>query len=320
VGIVLPHFVLSAQKFANSKMSKQTKHWTITLNNYTEDEIEVWRKLKDHGVSYICFQKEIGETNGTPHLQGYCICEKRIRLSGLKKLVGNRVHAIPSNGSPSSNRAYCSKSKTAVPDTFEEYGEIPANQGKRTDFTAFQDAVKEGLRCKRKAREDFPELVAKYPRWCYDILSDQKDIQVEEHELYEWQSALSEDLLQPPDDRKVIFVIDKRGGQGKTWFAKHYCKKYDDAQYMEPSKKVDMAYALQDDLRVLFLNITRTTDENNLNYLYAFIESVKDGMVFSPKYESRMKYYDKVHVVVMMNQDPNMELLSEDRYYIYNLE
>jgi len=74
-----------------------------------------------------------------------------------------------------------------------------------------------------------------------------------------------------------------------------------------------MAYALQDTLRVLFLNVTRSVDESQLNYLYSFLESVKDGMVFSPKYESRMKYYGKVHVVVMMNQWPNEALLSADR-------
>jgi hypothetical protein len=157
-----------------------------------------------------------------------------------------------------------------------------------------------------------------YPRWCYDILSDKKDIQVEDHPLYEWQQSLADSLTEEPDDRKVTFVIDKKGNQGKTWFAKNYCKYHEDAQFMEPAKKADMAYALQDDLRVLFLNITRTTEESNRDYLYSFIESVKDGMVFSPKYESRMKYYTKVHVVVMLNTEPNTTLLSEDRYnYIY---
>lgn len=318
VGIVLPHLVHSP-----IKLKMQSKFWSLTLNNPTEDEIRQWCEAVDKGhAKYLCYQKEVAPTSGTLHLQGYVVTEKRIRLTGLKKFLGRRIHAVRSNGTPSSNREYCSKSETAQPGTFQEFGTIPDDpqRGKRSDFDLFKDAVEEGLRCKKKAREEFPELVAKYPRWCYDILADQKDISIEDHSLHDWQKHLEESLSEEADDRKVVFVVDKAGGQGKTWFGKWYCKNHVDAQYMEPAKKADMAYALQDNLRVLFLNVTRTTDSKNQEYLYSFVESVKDGMVFSPKYESRTKYFEKVHVVVMMNQDPNLELLSEDRYVLIELK
>jgi len=32
-----------------------------------------------------------------------------------------------------------------------------------------------------------------------------------------------------------------------------------------------------------------------------------------------MKYYEKVHVVIMMNMEPNMDLLFVDRYDIIEL-
>jgi len=299
----------------NLKMS-QSRYWTITLNNYTDDEVLTFQSCNDQ-VDYLCFQKETGDS-GTPHLQAYAVFPKRIRLTGVKKVLGRRIHAVRSNGSPSSNRAYCSKEGG---EGFQEIGSLPADpaRGTRSDLELFKEAVEEGLRCKKKARTDFPDVVAKYPRWCYDLIADQKDVSVEEHQLYEWQNDLTQTLALPPCDRKVIFVVDKEGNTGKTWFAKNYTKHHSDAQFMEPSKKADMAYALQDTLRVLFINVTRTSDSNNLDYLYSFVESVKDGMVFSPKYESRMKYYDKVHVVVMMNMQPNMDLLSADRYDIIEL-
>lgn len=297
----------------------QSKYWTLTLNNYSNEEETLWQTAVSSGkATYLCYQQEIAPTNGTPHLQGYAVFPKLLRLTGVKKILGTRIHAVLSNGSPSSNRAYCSKEGGV---NFSEFGDIPADpkRGKRTDFERFQTAVSEGLRCKRKAREEYPDLVAKYPRWCYDILADQKELKVEEHPLREWQQDLADRLSEPPDDRKIIFVVDPTGNTGKTWFAKHYTKYNDDAQFMEPSKKADMAYALQDTLRVLFINVTRTSDTANLDYLYSFVESVKDGMVFSPKYESRMKYYDKVHVVIMMNMEPNMDLLSHDRYDVIEL-
>lgn len=300
----------------------QSKTWTITLNNYTEDEVKTFDQVVAQGkANYLCYQKEVAPSTGTPHLQAYIALAKRARLTGVKKLLGSRIHAVSSNGTPSSNRAYCSKEEGSVPQSFKEFGEIPADpkRGTRSDFEEFRTAVEEGLRCKKKARTAFPDLVAKYPRWCYDIIADQKDLSCEEHELYEWQKSLKVTIDGPANDREVIFVVDKEGNTGKTWFAKHYTKCHSDAQFMEPSKKADMAYALQDNLRVLFINITRMTDTDKSEYIYGFIESVKDGMVFSPKYESRMKYYDKTHVVVMMNHEPNTELLSADRYNIIYL-
>lgn len=298
----------------------QTRYWCLTLNNYDEEDLQRWDQVVSSGkADYLCYQQEVAPSTGTPHLQGYVVFPKLLRLSGVKKLFG-AVHAVRANGTPSSNRDYCSKEQEGTSD-FKEFGTLPADpkRGKRTDFEEFKEAVANGLRCKRKAREDFPDLVAKYPRWVYDTLADQQDLQVEEHELYEWQQDLTTRLSEDPDDRKVIFVVDKEGNNGKTWFSKHYCKTNDKCQLMEPAKKADMAYSLIDELRVLFINVTRTSDPSNLDYLYSFIESVKDGIVFSPKYESRMKYLGKVHVVVMMNMDPNYDLLSKDRYEVINL-
>jgi len=302
----------------------RTRFWTLTLHNPSEDDISSWcTAVEDGRASYLCFQQENAPTTGILHLQGYVVFVKTIRLAGVKKaLRSTTVHAVRSNGSPSSNRTYCSKEEGSVPNSFKEFGQIPDDpvSGKRSDLEAFKEAVANGLRDHAAARIDFPEVVAKYPRWCYDIIADQDDIQHDLHELYEWQSDLKATLELPADDRKIIFVVDKPGNHGKTWFAKQYVKMHSDAQYMEPGKKADMAYALKSHIRVLFLNVTRSVASDQMDYLYSFIESVKDGMVFSPKYESHTKYLGKVHVVVMMNQEPNMILLSSDRYVMIELK
>lgn len=293
------------------------KYWTVTLCNYGEEDLEMWRKVVGTTkATYLCYQQEKCPSTGTPHLQAFIAFSSNHRLTGVKKVLGGRIHAVLSNGTPSANRAYCSKPDSAIEGTFEEYGKLPKDpaRGKRNDFEEFRNAVAGGLRDKKKARELFPALTAKYPRWCYDVIDDYKVIDVEDHEMYEWQKDLLSTLSEPADDRKVIFVVDPRGNNGKTWFAKYYCKTHDDAQYLEPGKKADMAYALQDNLRVLFLNVTRTSESKNHEYLYSFVEALKDGMVFSPKYESRVKYFSKVHVVVLMNSPPDKTLLSEDRY------
>lgn len=52
---------------------------------------------------------------------------------------------------------------------------------------------------------------------------------------------------------------------------------------------------------------------------YDFLEDVKNGYVFSTKYESRVKTLDNVHVVVNMNETPDMSKLSADRYHIIDI-
>jgi hypothetical protein len=73
---------------------------------------------------------------------------------------------------------------------------------------------------------------------------------------------------------------------------------------------------LDDTLAILVVDVSRSSSEF-LNY--QFLEDVKDGRVFSPKYESYTKRFKSPHVVVMMNSDPDMTKLSEDRFRIIKL-
>lgn len=291
-------------------MSSVSKSWCFTLNNYDETELDSLRKSLQEKASYAIFGFEVGES-GTPHLQGFATFKKALRLTGVKKLVGIRAHVEVAKASASKNREYCSKQGK-----IEEFGCQGGQQGARSDLYAFKEAVDAGLIDSRKrAREEFPEVVAKYHRYCYDYINDHKPRAIfkKHEEFYEWQVEMNNILNRPPDDREVIFIVDEQGNSGKTYFAKYYCSLHESAFYMRPTKHADMAYALPDNLRVLFLDCTRT----QLDHLpYSFLESVKDGMVMSSKYESCMKTYGPVHVVVLMNQMPDMNALSVDRYSI----
>lgn len=67
-------------------MRSHAKAWTFTLNNYEQDDIdklEAWTNQKPK--RYVIFGKEVGQ-QGTPHLQGYLVAEKRLYLTGMKKI------------------------------------------------------------------------------------------------------------------------------------------------------------------------------------------------------------------------------------------
>lgn len=76
-----------------------------------------------------------------------------------------------------------------------------------------------------------------------------------------------------------------------------------------------MAHSIVPGRRVYFIDVPRGSMEH---LQYSICESIKDGAVFSPKYESTMKEWGRgtSHCVVLCNEDPDMEKLSIDRYKI----
>lgn len=288
----------------------RAKNWCFTLNNYSQDDIDRLSAARPD-ISYLIAGKEVGDS-GTPHLQGFFSCATQLRLRAAKALIGE-AHLTVARNVPNSI-AYCKKDGD-----FFEIGQAPPTKGSRSDLELFKTFVQEhdGTPSLATLREHFSDVCAKYPRFVESYLRDKlPPVPFQAHPLHDWQQRLNESLLREPDDRQVTFVVDTVGNQGKSWFAKYYMSLHDNAFLMRPGKHADMAYTLPLTLRVLFLDCTRS----QLDYLpYTFLEELKDGYVQSTKYECVIKQYPAVHVVVLMNQDPDMNALSADRYHLINL-
>lgn len=284
-----------------------SKRWCYTLNNYSSDELAMVEAIP---ARYHVIGKEIG-SSGTPHLQGFVTFPQKKRLAAMKKLIP-RAHFEVTVGTSQQAADYCKKDGD-----FKEFGMVP-NQGSRTDLEAFKEVVKTGVIDRKELRELFSEVWAKYPRFCNDYVTDHlPELEIPFHELREWQVDVCSIIKRPPDRRTVHFIVDEKGNSGKSWLAQHCRKVYSDVFVMRPGKHADMAYTLPDKVRTLFLDCTR----QQLEYLpYTFLEELKDGYVMSTKYECRIKEYPPMHVFVLMNQFPDMEKLSADRYNIIELK
>ncbi len=293
------------------KMVRQVKarSWCFTFNNYTEDDVNRLGRGSEV-IEYLIAGKEVGE-QGTPHLQGFIRYKNRIGFNTVKGFIGGNAH-IESAFSNDKAIEYCKKDND-----FFEFGSIAA-PGVRTDLDAFKHDVSEGLLCFKEIREKHSTVYAKYPRFCIEFVSDNSPCkEIEAHPLREWQQTLNQYLNLAPDDRTIVFVVDKTGNSGKSWFAHYYTSIHKGCQVMLPAKKLDMAYALEPALRVLFVDAPRSKQGDFI--MYDFLEDVKNGYVFSGKYESRFKKLEKVHVVVNMNEHPDMSKLSHDRYKIIEI-
>jgi hypothetical protein len=293
----------------------RAKHWTFTLNNYNEASITKLLSLEDEGlVAYLCFGKEVGES-GTPHLQGFVSFKEKQTLRACTTHLG-QAHFEVARNVPKSI-AYCKKDGD-----FTEYGQLPRGAGgARNDLAAFIEAVKgKQVTTMKEVREKHPEVAARYERYCRDFLEDNRVVEdVPYYPLRIWQAELYAELRLSPNARKIKFIVDPVGNTGKSWFAQ-YCEQVfpvGQVQVLAPTRKQDMAYALDVSIRIFFLDAPRC--KNGEFIQYDFLEQLKDRRVFSSKYESRMKRLDAVHVIVLMNEHPNMQALSADRYDIVEL-
>ena len=149
-------------------------------------------------------------------------------------------------------------------------------------------------------------------------------LQVESHPLRDWQQELCNALKLPPNDREIIFVVDKKGNQSKSWFCKYYAQVYGDCMRLTPSCKVDMMYAIYSSLKthsVYFIDIVRSKMDNDGNKLfpYELMDHLKVGQLMNSKYTSEMINFPVPHVVCFSNEAPNMNMLSGDRYMIITI-
>lgn len=292
-----------------------SKNWCFTLNNYTEDDVSRLKNLvsTNSRISYIIFGKEVAET-GTPHLQGFVSCKVKTRLINIKDILGSNPHLQPAKKVIASI-TYCKKEGDWV-----EFGSMSQKAGSRTDIDDFKESVKEGMLNFKDIREKHAEVYAKYPRFCIEYVKDNMPkVKIPDHPLRPWQQHLDNLLSEEPNRRTIIFVVDITGNSGKSWFADWYQSKSEDScQVITPSNTRDMTFALNLQLRVLFMDAPRSKQHHFIQY--DFLENLKNGRVFQEKYEAGMKFYEPMHIVVLMNEEPDMTKLSRDRYKIINID
>lgn len=143
---------------------------------------------------------------------------------------------------------------------------------------------------------------------------------LEEYEsLRPYQQYILDYVSQPPDKRKIVWIYDKVGNSGKSELASHLEDQYNFAQFKN-GKTADIAHRWQGE-NIVF-DLSRTT-EGQLNW--QVIEDLKNGRVFSGKYESKSKKFPRPHLLIFSNYKPQMkdgygrEVVSKDRWEILKM-
>lgn len=119
------------------------------------------------------------------------------------------------------------------------------------------------------------------------------------------------------DDRTIYWFWDKNGNIGKTQLAKYICLNYNALYLSGKSNDIKCAVAkhieTKKELDIAIFYYTRTVED----YVsYEALESIKDGIFFSGKYESQQVIFNSPILICFSNFPPNENSLSKDRWHI----
>jgi hypothetical protein len=299
------------------------RRWTFTVNNWTQDDEDrivaftssTLPSGKDR-VIYLCYASEVGDS-GTPHLQGYVVLSSPARRTYLTAYMCSRAWLSPARGTSIQNKEYCSKDGE---DRFVEFGSCPSEDNGAEKQAADWDYLKT-LAWENKLDEIPANMYIRHYNVWNDLARRGKEERArqgmtehfESKELRPWQSQLYQELSVEPDDRTITWVYDPSGAGGKSWFANYLMVKsnFDDSVcVLRPGRSTDIARCLPASPRIVIFDIPRSRAET---VDWGIIECIKDGRVFSGKYESSVKLFKPPHLVVFSNADVPDGAFSSDR-------
>jgi len=325
-------------------MAPRARFVVFTANNYTPAGLAALtavnvgaRVTRETRLTYMVFQQEISES-GTPHLQGYLQIEKTISIDSvtnfLNKILGTHARTDKARGTNEEARDYClDEEKRAANTTPVEIGEITAHggiqgKGRRNDLNAVKEAIESGMTVSDLHSNFFQEY-AMYGRFLtqYRIDFKQRSTQTllkdstSSAQLRAWQTACLNICQQPATGRKLHWFWENVGNVGKSYMAR-YLVLHHQAVIVRSMKKADMLHWLSKtigDSKIVVFDLTRSTEAGAVEVVYEVIEQILDENISSGKYDSQTVWFEKLHVLVFANFEPNRSTMSADRWDIHHI-
>ena len=146
-------------------------------------------------------------------------------------------------------------------------------------------------------------------------------VEIETVVLREWQKELIESMR--PSMREIIWVVGRKGNEGKSWFQGYLETFYGYARVVRLdicNKTSNIFHALSRrplaTTDIFIFNEPRSHDTQN----YTVLESIKDGCATASKYGSQVLNFKTPNIVVgFSNQNPRMSQLSIDRWRVCSI-
>ena len=151
-----------------------------------------------------------------------------------------------------------------------------------------------------------------------------KNMDIKDIEWRGWQRDLRQ-YLNKPCDRRVIWIVGKRGNEGKSFFQANIREEFGYSRVCS----LELSENSRNTFHILGKICSTNTDIFLFNlprgeYLgteqYKILESIKDGAAVDGKYNSQKLYFKKPNVlIVFANDEPKRAKLSMDRWVILKI-
>lgn len=192
---------------------------------------------------------------------------------------------------------------TSRPMTFDQVKNLLFND-------AHIEACKDWFASKRycsklETREEGP--------WDHKSMFLNPKYQLQTASLYAWQKEVLSWLKEEPDDRHITWIYDTIGGAGKSKLVLYAVDNLNATRF-NTGNASDIAFAYKTETIVCF-DFQRAKEHVN----YSTMEDLKNGHLFSGKYESVAKRFNPPHVIVFANWLPEFKSMSLDRWIVYKI-
>lgn len=128
-------------------------------------------------------------------------------------------------------------------------------------------------------------------------------------------------IKEEPDNRTINWVWSEEGGVGKTSTCAYIERNYEGVCIVNGKgadiKNQVINHLKEAELDILIINVPRC-NENHVSY--AAMEEIKDGLIYSGKYEGGFANIEHPHVIVISNFKPEWEKLSRDRWNVIEIK
>lgn len=309
--------------------SQESASKNFTFTSFLNHDGQLSEPAFTDDMQFMCFQHEVCPDTNRQHIQGYVQFRNRTRLTHIKRRgnIWGTAHIERANGTAEANIKYCSKYTGSIVGTYKSFGNA-AMAGKPTDLTEAIALLQKGSTLE-EIRIKHPEVYIRHTKNLAKYIEDRDSFKVaewrtiSEESLYPWQQRIMEILniktpLEPPHDRRINWIYDPEGGNGKSSLIKYIIKKLGPkkATLIASSAMERVVYAMNQNsnCQVVLIDLPRDYPMDKFNY--ASLEIIKDGMGFNTLYHPGHVFWQPPHIVVFSNIWPNEQKLTRDRWDI----
>lgn len=290
----------------NENTRGRARNWVFTDFTLNQDN---W--VDNPIINYIYYGVETCPTTGKQHHQGFMQLQEKKEMSYIKKHIHKNIHLEVMHGSRDENVLYCSKK--GLNETIYERGTFEC-KGQRNDINQVVNDIKSG------SFDVFNPMYLKYHNAIDKLITIHKSDEQGEAAKQDFNDNIKDltldqkiwlHLLENQNKRQILWIYDTKGGHGKSIFAKwlHFNR---EACILDNAGSGDLAYAYNYEKIVCF-DYARDIEER-LNY--SIIEKLKDGVIFSKKFQSKTKYFVPPSIICFSNFKPNVSKMSADRWNV----